>query len=198
MQRLLVVFLLVVTRPLEAGLEQLAISGQWHRLLEVATVRSSQLPLRAEEAFLAAYAARSVGDRAAEEAFLVQASKEGSLSELARVELAEHVVGEDGGRAVELVVPTVRNAPTREVRAAAVAVAVAALEQGLEGSARTPLEQTVRHLPRSIRRPLELALAATDDDAARKRLGRVLASSTRDLEAMRAARLTGDLGSSAR
>jgi len=143
----------------------------------------------AEEAFLAAYAARSVGDRAAEEAFLIQASKEGSLSELARVELAEHVVGEDGGRAVELVVPTVRRAPTREVREAAVAVAVAALEQGLEGSARTPLEQTVRHLPRSIRRPLELALAATDDDAARQRLGRVLASSTRDLEAMQAARL---------
>jgi tetratricopeptide (TPR) repeat protein len=182
----------VICQPAEAGLEQLAIAGQWQRLLDVASIRSDQLPLRADEAYLAAYAARSVGDRRAEKRFLVQASETGPFSQLAQLELARLEVADDAGRAVRLILPIVRRAPTREMREAAVDIAARAVELELDSDTRLGLEQTVYTLPRSVRRPLELALAHTDTTDARQRLGRMLSSSTRDLEAMRAARILLD------
>jgi len=172
-----------------AGLDDLARAGQWHELLAVASRRGEQLPLNSEEALIAAYAARVLGKHEAEEVFLVRASGEGALAEVARLELAELVVGSDAERAATLVVPLIRGAPSYAMRAGAVDVAVEALEGGLGPESRGLLEAEARMASRSHRRRLELALLTTDGIDTRERLGRLLASSTRDLVAMQAARL---------
>ena len=148
----------LVTSTCWAGLEELARSGQWEQLLQVATRRASQLPLRADEAYLAAVAARSLGDRGAEEQFLIRAAEEGPFDELAGLVLAEVVLADDTGRAVELVIPSLRRASTRAMREAAVSVAVDALERGIDEASRAQLEHVLTALPRSLRRRLDLAL----------------------------------------
>lgn len=172
-----------------AGLDDLARAGQWRELLVVASRRGEQLPLSDEEALIAAHAARVLGEREAEESFLVRASDEGLLAEVARLELAELVVESDAERAAALVVPLIRRAPTYAMRSAAVDVAVEALAGGLDPETRASLYAEARVASRSHRRRLELALLATDGVETRERLGRLLASSTRDLVALQAARL---------
>jgi soluble lytic murein transglycosylase-like protein/tetratricopeptide (TPR) repeat protein len=179
----------LVTSTGWAGLEELARSGQWEQLLQVATRRASQLPLRADEAYLAAVAARSLGDRGAEEQFLMRAAEEGPFDELAGLVMAEVVLADDTARAVELAIPTLRRASTRAMREAAVSVAIDALERGIDEASRAQLEHVLTALPRSLRRRLDLALAASDGAGSRQRLGRLMASSTRDLEALGAARI---------
>jgi hypothetical protein len=105
-----------VALPAGAGLEELARSGQWEQLVRVAERRSGQLPLRADEAFIAAVAARTIGDRGVQRQYLLQAAVEGPFDELARLELAEVTVVDDAARALELVLPMVRRAPTRAMR----------------------------------------------------------------------------------
>jgi soluble lytic murein transglycosylase-like protein/tetratricopeptide (TPR) repeat protein len=183
------VALVAVAVPAWAGLEELARTGQWQQLLQVAQRRTDQLPLSAEEAYMAAVAAHEVGDRDAETQFLDQVADGSPFADLAHLRLAELLILEDAERAAELVLPMMRRAPTRAMREAAVVVAVAGLDRGLEEQTRAALEHAGRSLPTSLRRQLEVALAATDGAAGRERLGRVLASSTRDIEALRAARL---------
>jgi soluble lytic murein transglycosylase-like protein len=172
-----------------AGLDDLARAGRWSELLAVATRRGEQLPLTSEEALVAAKAARVLGKHEAEEFFLVRASEGGPLAEVAQLELAELVVDPDGARAVVLVVPLIRGAPTYAMRDAAVDVAVEALARGLDPESRRLLESEARLASRGHRRRLELALLASDGDDTRERLGRLLASSTLDLVALQAARL---------
>jgi soluble lytic murein transglycosylase len=185
----LLLALLLPAATAGAGLDDLARAGQWRELLAVASRRGEQLPLNDGEALVAAYAARVLGEREAEERFLVRASDGGPLAEVARLELAELVVGSDPERAAELVVPFIRRAPTYAMRSAAVDVAVEALERGLDPESRQRLSAEARVASRSHRRRLELTLLATDGVDTRERLGRLLASSTRDLVALRAARL---------
>ncbi len=185
----LIALIASVSVPVSAGFEEMARAGQWRQLLETAARRSEQLPLRPDEAFMAAAAARAVGERGLEERYLAQAGQSEAFAELARLELAELVVAEDPVRAVELALPTARRAPTHAMREAAVEVAVAAALGGVQGDTRSRLEQLAPTLPRSLRRRLELALAASDGEHERRRLGRLLAESTRDLEALEAARL---------
>jgi soluble lytic murein transglycosylase-like protein len=172
-----------------AGLEELARVGQWEQLLAVAGRRSEQLPLSGEEAFLAAFAARELGESEFQLHYLTLAADGGPLAEIAGLELAQLLVESNRDQAVGLVLPTVRKAPTRPMREAAVAIAVEALQNGVENSSRISLEHATRGLPRYLRRQLQLALAATDGAGARQQLGHLLASSRRDLEALAAVRL---------
>jgi len=177
-----------------AGLGDLARAGQWNELLKVAIRRGEQLPLSSEEALIAAHAARVLGNWEMEEAFLVRASEGGPLAEVAGLELAELVVESDAARAVALVVPLIRHAPTYAMRDAAVDVAVEAVASDLDPESRRLLEGEAKLASRSHRRRLELALLAADGDDTKERLGRLLASSTRDLVALQAAGLLQRMG----
>ena len=86
-----------------SGLNTLAVAGHWDRVLEVSVRRGDQLPLRPEEALVAAYAARVSGDVDAQVHFLTMAVESKDLGAVARVELAELVVSEDPDRALDLV-----------------------------------------------------------------------------------------------
>ena len=191
MRRLIkiVPLVLMMCSTASAAMEEMARTGQWQRLLSVANRRAEQLPLRPEEAYLAAHAARLVGDRTAEIAHLTRAMDGGPFAELARLQLAMAVVGDDPQRAADLALPFLRSAPTRVMRDESVSVVIESLENGLDPELRSSLEGVSRSLPTSLRRQLELGLVATGSDDRRLRLNRLLKASTRDLVALEAARL---------
>jgi soluble lytic murein transglycosylase len=173
-----------------AGLEELARSEDWERVLQVATRRANQLPLSQGEALVAAHAARMIGDRRAEERFLtkVVAGEEADLVQFAEVQLAVLVREERPGVAVDLVLPSLRSAPSWQIRETATETATKGLLIGVGQERRAALEATARRMPRTLRRRLELGLSLTDDNHGRKRLERLLAASTRDLVALEAAK----------
>ncbi len=175
--------------PAWGGIDELARTGQWQRLLEVANRRADQLPLQPEEAFLAAHAARMVGDGAAERRYLERAVEGGPLRELAGVELAPLLLPDEPDRSVDLVAPLLRTAPSRQIRAAAVEVVAAAVTSGVDGRRLSEIAGATRSLPGSLRRELELALARRDASGRRDRLDRLLTASTSDLTALQSARL---------
>jgi soluble lytic murein transglycosylase-like protein/tetratricopeptide (TPR) repeat protein len=185
---LLAAFLLCSTTAF-ASLDELARSGDWHRVLEVASRRGEQLPLNPSEALIAATAARSVNDRAAEKRYLeiaIRAADE-KVRRLAEVQLADLVSEVAPERAVSLVVPAFERGLSWEVRESATEVARFAIEAGVEAAQRDSLDNAARRLPRSLRRRLELTLALSDVEKERHRLERLLAASTRDLVALEAA-----------
>lgn len=179
------------------GLEAIALAGEWDRALEVAIRRQAQLPLRPEEALIAAHAAEVTGDTATRVHFLESAVASPDLGAVARVELAGLVVEEDPDRALILVMDDLRRAPTPEIGDEALELARRAVEEGAGPVSRTELERRMSGISRTRRRGLELALALTEKPVDRGRLSRLLASSTRDLVALEAAEgLTagGELG----
>lgn len=171
------------------GFEDLARSGEWQRVLEIAARRANQLPLNPAEAMVAARAAREVENRTAEMQFLRIATGVGDeqLRRLAEVQLARLTVAEEPGRALELAQPAFGRENPWPVRALAAEVSKAAVDVGIEADRRAALENSMRRLSRSLRRELELSLALADDQHGRHRLERLLAASTRDLVALQAA-----------
>jgi soluble lytic murein transglycosylase-like protein/tetratricopeptide (TPR) repeat protein len=172
-----------------AGLKDLAKTGDWQRVLEIASRRGEQLPLNPAEAMIAARAARSIGDTKAEIQYLKVATAAPSedLRRLAEVELAALIGEDDPELAVRLALPAYgRDSPWR-VRASATEVTRSAVSGGVEADQRSAIEGSLRRLPRTLRRKLELDLALTDDQSGRQRLERLLAVSTRDLVALAAA-----------
>jgi len=193
---LLVGLMPVVSDPV-AGLERLALDGRWDEVLTVAVRRQSQLPLRPDEALIAAHAARMAGDARAESLFLERALGSPDLGAVARVELAELLASREPDRSLDLVIDLLRRAPTNEVRQRALEVAEASVESGIGAEARSRLESRLSAIGRSSRRGIELALARTAVPLDRSRLSRLLASSTRDLVALNAAgslTSSGELG----
>jgi soluble lytic murein transglycosylase-like protein len=177
----------------EVGLEALARADRWEQVLQVAARRREQLPLRPEEALVAAHAARLTGDSAAQAHYLELAlNLPDDLEAVARVELAELVLVEDPGRAFDLTLGLVRKAPTNQLRRAARDVVEASVAAGVETERRSSLERLLPSLSRSYRRGLELVLATSADPVDRSRLSRLLASSTADLVALTAADALGD------
>jgi len=177
------------TTPCWSGLEDLARSGDWQRVLEIAARRADQLPLNPAEAMIAARAARAFADPKAERRFLeiaVSAADE-ELQRLAEVQLAELVRAEEPERAVTLALPAFGRENPWQVRASATEVSRSAVNVGIEPAQRTTLEGSLRKLSRSLRRKLELTLALSDSQNGRHRLERLLAASTRDLVALEAA-----------
>ncbi len=189
MLRIVPVVLLVCAIASAGGLEEMARTGQWQLLLSVANRRAEQLPLLPDEAFVAAHAAGVVGDRAAEIAHLTRAMEGGRFAELARLQLAMAVVAEDPQRAANLAQTFLRSAPTSIMREEAVSVAAESLASELDPETRASLQAALRSLPTTLRRQLEFALVATGSDDRRPRLNRLLSASTRDLVALKAARL---------
>jgi soluble lytic murein transglycosylase-like protein/tetratricopeptide (TPR) repeat protein len=175
--------------PCWSGLDDLARSGDWKRVLEIAARRADQLPLNPTEAMIAARAARAVADPIAERRFLEIAavSADGELQRLAEVQLAKLVGAEEPGRAVSLALPAFGRENPWQVRAAATEVSQSAINVGIEPAQRATLEGSQRKLSRSLRRKLELTLALSDSQKGRHRLERLLAASTRDLVALEAA-----------
>jgi soluble lytic murein transglycosylase-like protein len=172
-----------------AGMVELARAGRWQALLEEAGRRGERLPLDGGEAYAAAHAAGALGDARARQRYLELAAGAAPFADLARLELAELAVTEDPARAAELALPLMRAPARGELREAAVAVTVAALHAGLDPTLGLRVERALPALPRDLRRPLELALAASDGDGERRRLGQLLAASTGDQIALEAARL---------
>ncbi len=174
--------------PAWAGLEELAREGDWQRVLEIAARRGDQLPLSPEEAMIAAHAARELRDSEAEKLFLTNSIKPGTdLGILAEIQLALLLGGDEADRAVALALPGMARGMPWPIREAATDVAVAALASGVQSDGRASLETVARKLSKSLRRRLELALALSDQESERSGLERLLASSTRDLTALRAA-----------
>jgi soluble lytic murein transglycosylase-like protein/tetratricopeptide (TPR) repeat protein len=157
--------------------------------MEIATRRGDQLPLNPSEALIAATAARAVSDRVAEVRYLGIAvgAEDEELRRLAEVRLAELVSASEPERAVGLVVPAFERGYPWPLREAASRVARSAVENGAGPTSRSSLESSLRRLPRSLRRRLELTLALADRENGRQRLERLLAASTRDLVALQAA-----------
>jgi tetratricopeptide (TPR) repeat protein len=184
----LVVYLLAATW-VWAGFEDLARGGEWRRVLEIASRRGDQLPLNPSEAMIAAAAARSAADPVAELRFLeiAAAAVDEEIRTLAEVQLSGLLNGNDPNRAVSLVVPAFDRSNPWQVREAATEIAKTAVSIGVSPGERKTLEGSLKRLPRSLRRRLELSLALTDDTNGRKRLERLLAQSTRDLVALEAA-----------
>jgi len=178
-----------VASPCWSGLEDLARSGDWERVLEIAARRADQLPLNPAEAMIAAKAARAVADPEAETHFLQIAASadDEELRRLAEVQLAELVGAEEPERAVTLSLPAFGRENPWPVRALATEVSLSAVNEGIEPAQRAVLEGSLRKLSRSLRRKLELALASSDSETGRHRLERLLAASTRDLVALEAA-----------
>jgi soluble lytic murein transglycosylase-like protein/tetratricopeptide (TPR) repeat protein len=179
----------VFALPLWAGFDDLVKTGDWRKVLEVASRRADQLPLSQTEAMIAAHAAQKLGDRQSEERFLTSAAGGGNagLSELAGLQLAVLLQVGDPNRAVELAVPAFGRGKPWQLREAATEASIGALSAGVDPHRRASLEAGTSKLPRSLRRRLELALALSDDRQGRQGLGRLLASSTRDLVALQAA-----------
>ena len=178
-----------MANPCWSGLENLARSGDWERVLAIAARRADQLPLNPTEAMIAARAARAVADPRAERHFLEIAvgATDDELQRLAEVQLAELVGAEEPGRAVTLALPAFGRENPWQVRASATEVSLSAVNVGIEPAQRATLEGSLRKLSRSLRRKLELTLAESDPQNGRHRLERLLAASTRDLVALEAA-----------
>jgi len=179
----------VLALPLWAGFDDLVRSGDWRKVLEVASRRADQLPLSQTEAMIAAHAAQKLGDRESEERFLASAAggDNAEFSELVGIQLAALLQVGDPNRAVDLAVPAFGRGKPWALREAATEASIGALSSGVDPRRRASLETGTSKLPRSLRRRLELALALSDDRQGRQRLGRLLDSSTRDLVALQAA-----------
>ena len=179
-----------------AALDDLARAGEWARVLEVASRRGEQLPLNAEEAMIAAHAARILGDQSAEVRFLRLAAGGGnsSLAALAAVQLAAVIEPDDPASAVDLALPSFDRSAPWPLRESATQTVALAVERGLEEEVRTAVEGAAASLSQGLRRRLELALAMTDDVRQRQRLERLLAASTADLVALQAAQTLAALG----
>ena len=173
------------------GLEVLARAGHWDQILSVAARRADQLPLRPEEALVAAHAAQLSGDSQAQAHFLELALGSPDLGSVARVELAELVLQENPNRAFDLVSGLLRRAPSKQIRWAAVEIVESAVAVGLDSDRLNDLERLLPSLYRTSRRGIELALATNADPVDRTRLSRLLASSTADLVALTAANELG-------
>ncbi|MEJ2189848.1 MAG: tetratricopeptide repeat protein, partial [Acidobacteriota bacterium] len=172
-----------------AGLEELARSESWEKILQVANRRAHQLPLSAEQSLIAAQAAHELGDIESERHFLRVAAggDDQDLARLAEVQVAEILNVTNPDLAVELALPSLRGAPSWQVRDAATASATRALTNNVGPDQRRFLENVASKLPRSLRRRLELGLALSDEQGKRRRLETLLAGSTRDLVALEAA-----------
>jgi uncharacterized protein HemY len=139
------------------GLVDLARAGRWDRVLEVAVRRGDQLPLRPDEALVAAHAARLAGDVNAEKHFLEMAVEPSDLGAVARVELAKLVLPGEPDRALDLVLDFLRRAPSTQIRLAAVEIAEEAVLAGVDPERRSAVDRALPALHRSSRRQLELA-----------------------------------------
>ena len=171
------------------GLEVAARAGHWDAVLVAALGRGDQIPLRPEEALIAAHAARVAGDVPLSASFLERLIDHPELGPVARVELAELIVEDEPDRALELVLGLVRRAPTGSLRNAAIDTAEIAVAIGVDAELRAAVERVLPSLGRRTGRGLELALARTAEPVDRDRLRRLLVSSTRDLVAAGAAEL---------
>jgi len=175
------------SKTVDVGLAETARAGRWEQVYRVAMRRADQLPLRPDEALVAAYAAQNVGDMAAAERFLGVAMDAQDVGVVARVELAAMVAVDEPERALDLVTDLLRRAPTRELHETTIRSAAAAVNSGIDKPRRTELERRLPTIGRSSRRPLELALALGREPVDDTALSRLLESSTGDLEALTAA-----------
>ena len=150
-----------VTGSQAVGLEAAARAGHWDAVLVAALGRGDQIPLRPEEALIAAHAARVSGDEPLSVSFLEPVIDDPELGPVARVELAELIVGDEPDRALGLVLELVRRAPTGSLRSAATDTTELAVAIGVDAELRAALERLLPSLSRQNRRGLELALART-------------------------------------
>ncbi len=172
-----------------SGFVDLARSGQWAELLRVAQLRADQLPLNPGESLVAATAARNEENTGAQKKFLRQAATDPDFTQFAQVELARVIVQAEPDQAVALILLTLRNAQTPQLRKAALEVLELSVASGIESSTSTEIRRLKRRGSRSQRRRLQLIQANTDPKNQRVRLASLIENGSGDLEALEAARL---------
>jgi soluble lytic murein transglycosylase-like protein len=160
--------------------------NHWLEILRLGETPISNLG--SEQALVAAELARRAGDGAARERALERAASGGPLAEVARLELARLLLERKDARALDLVMPTLRQWGTHELLAAAVTVAEGALARS-DVPVPADLPDVVSRLPRDPRRRLTVAIADAATETGRRDLKAVLRRSQRDLAALRAARV---------
>ncbi len=159
-----------------------------HNRVAAVLRRHQQLPLGETEALVAAALARDLGERAAEIEFLERAATGGGLAEVARVELAEALVGSDPKAAFDLVLPTLERAGTPELREVAVDITVRTTGPAITGQQRKDVERLAKRVPRSLRRKLQGAIADVTTQDGRRRLVALIRENSGDGAALAAAR----------
>ncbi len=175
--------------PLRAGgFSQLAREARWDQILELAGIRAAQLPLSADEAFIAAEAARHAGDRELEERYLRMVPDNHPVAGPAGVRLASLTLGKDRAAALELALKALESTRSSEVRDRAVDLIAEGAMNGLSAPLRQRLTYRARHLPRDERRRIQLALATAGGAARTRALQRLLHESVADVVALEAAR----------
>lgn len=188
-----VVLLVAVEAATAGGLSSLAEQRQWRSILDVAAVRSRQVPLSSGEALVVAYAA-SVLDDPRQVEYLRLAVADDGPGQVARIRLAAVVAADNPERAVELALPLARQGLSREIRDEAVEVVRRAVEAEASGSARRSVRNGLSRLRRRYRRLLRAVLASTAGPDGRRDLGAVLVESTGDRAGILAAGSLESLG----
>ncbi|MCG6963202.1 MAG: lytic transglycosylase domain-containing protein [Acidobacteria bacterium] len=175
--------------PLWAGgFSQLARQGRWNQILELARIRSTQLPLTADEALIAAEAARHVGDRELEAHYLEAVPGDCPAAGPVQVRLASFLFSKDRSKALELALAALKSTRSSEVRDQAVDLVARVARDGLSPPLRRLVARRARRLPRNQRRRLQLALATSGGVVRREPLRRLLRESVADLPALEGAR----------
>ncbi len=167
------------------SLPDLARGADWRRVLAIAATRGEQLPLRFDEALVAAVAARRIGDPVAERRFLEVAARGGPTAEVAAVELAGAIADERPAAAAQLALPVVGTPSTDALGAAAADALVRAIGAGLPAPARAEVARGIAGLRSGRARLVAAALGVAEGDAGR--LAAVVRDGTRDLAALTAA-----------
>ncbi len=179
--------ILVSFSAVAPGSERAALSASEQEVSK-AHRRNQQLPLPHGEAMVLAGVARSIGALEAEMAFLERAVESPTYGEVARIELAEMLVDTDAQRAAELVLPSLKNAGSSQLREAAANVARKSVLAGLSPEHMRSIEQASRRLPRSSRRAIEAVTADLETEGGRQTLRALLERNRGDLPALDAAR----------
>jgi len=176
-----------------SGLAELARTGRWAAILEIAQRREAQLPVTGIQALIAAEAALRLGEPVIRQHYLEAALDHAAAGPVARVELAGMLVQQRPERCVELLLPLLGHAPSGELRRGAAGLAGEAVRAGIPETLRPRLGRELRHLPRSSRRSLEVALALTGNHR-RRDLQKVLQADRTDLADLHAAEALLGLG----
>lgn len=189
--RRLVTWVVVLVAAVASGaapsMVELARNGRWQRVLKVAAVRNSQLPLTSDEALIAAEAARIAGSKADRALYLAWAVGDTGPGQVAALELASLLLDVKPSRALKLAVGVLKDPETWRLRVAAARLAGEALERGARPGNHRGWERLVRRQPRSLRRQLRLGMALSSTNPV-PGLVRLLKERPNDAPAFRAAR----------
>lgn len=139
--------------------------------------------------------ARQSGKTAHREELLIKALKQGSFSDIVRLELAEILGAREPDRAFDLIFPLLGRAPTPQMREGALTLLKMICANGLDSLRLQRLRNQNAHFSHSLRREIDILIARPEDAGDRKKLDRAISTNSRDLPALEAAEKLASLES---